>query len=72
MELQKYLSKFLVSKRKKKLSDKEASFHAALRKILGRDVTDIQFYKEAFSLKNCASSKNRQNYERLEFWEIQS
>lgn len=67
MELQKYLSKFLVSKRKKKLSDKEASFHAALRKILGRDVTDIQFYKEAFSLKNCASSKNRQNYERLEF-----
>lgn len=67
MELQKYLSKFLVSKRKKKLSEKEASFHAALKKILGRDVVDIQIYKEAFSLKISAPSKTKQNYERLEF-----
>lgn len=67
MELQKYLSKFLLSKRKKKLSSREIDLHAALKNILGCDVININLYREAFSLKNCQSSKNSQNYERLEF-----
>ena len=67
MELQKYLSKFLISKRKKKLSEKEAYFSTALKNILGCETRNLQLYKEAFSLKNNRLSKNDQNFERLEF-----
>lgn len=67
MELKKYFSKFLLSKRKKKLSTRENDLHATLKAILGCDVINLNLYKEAFSLKNSHPKKNSHNYERLEF-----
>ncbi|MFC6268959.1 ribonuclease III [Frigoriflavimonas asaccharolytica] len=67
MELKKYFSKFLLSKRKKNLSKRDKDLHSALKSILGCEVKNIHLYQEAFSLKNCQPSKNASNYERLEF-----
>ena len=67
MELKKYFSKFL-RKRKKIVSEKDLFLSKELQKILGTEVLNINYYKEAFSLK--VHSKNSQatnNYERLEF-----
>ena len=66
MELQKYFSKFLLKKRKRKLTERDYFLSTELNKILGAEVQNIAFYREAFSLKN--SSKNKESkYERLEF-----
>ena len=67
MELKKYFSKFLLSKRKKNLSNRDKDLFVALKIILGCDVKNINLYQEAFSLKNCQPSNNTKNYERLEF-----
>ena len=67
MELKKYLSKFLISKRKRNLSDKELNLNAKLYAILGCKVQNLHYYKEAFSLKNSPTTKIKKNYERLEF-----
>ena len=65
MELQKYLSKFLV-RRKKTLSEKDYHLSNEITKIIGCSIQNINLYREAFSLKS--SSKFKQNnYERLEF-----
>lgn len=66
MELQKYFSKFLLKQRKKVLTERDYFLSIELNKILGIPVQNIDFYREAFSIKN--SSKNQDsNYERLEF-----
>ncbi|GAA4149389.1 ribonuclease III [Chryseobacterium ginsenosidimutans] len=66
MELKKYFSKFLLKKRKRKLSERDYFLSAELSKIIGTEVQNVALYREAFSLKN--SSKNKDsNYERLEF-----
>lgn len=65
MELKKYISKFLLKKRKK-LSERDSFLSTHLSKVLGAEVQNIALYREAFSLKS--SSKNQDsNYERLEF-----
>ncbi|CAD7809391.1 Ribonuclease 3 [Chryseobacterium aquaeductus] len=66
MELQKYFSKFLLKQRKKVLTERDYFLSIELNKILGTQVQNINFYREAFSIKS--SSKNQDsNYERLEF-----
>lgn len=65
MELKKYLSQFLVN-RKKKLSDKDYFLCTELTKITGCEIHNIDLYREAFSLKT-SSRKESKNYERLEF-----
>ncbi|MCU7618256.1 ribonuclease III [Chryseobacterium sp. PBS4-4] len=66
MELQKYFSKFLLKQRKKVLTERDYFLSIELNKILGIPVQNINFYREAFSIKS--SSKNQDsNYERLEF-----
>ena len=66
MELKKYFSKFLIKKRKRQLTERDYFLTTELNKILGTEVQNINFYREAFSIKN--SSKNKDgNYERLEF-----
>ncbi|ANF51169.1 RNAse III [Chryseobacterium glaciei] len=65
MELKKYISKFLLKKRKK-LSERDSFLSTHLNKVLGAEVKNVALYREAFSLKS--SSKNQDsNYERLEF-----
>ncbi|MEI7487349.1 MAG: ribonuclease III [Chryseobacterium sp.] len=65
MELKKYISKFLLKKRKK-LSERDSFLSTHLNKMLGAEVQNVALYREAFSLKG--SSKNQDsNYERLEF-----
>jgi len=65
MELKKYISKFLLKKRKK-LSERDSFLSTHLNKMLGAEVQNVALYREAFSLKS--SSKNQDsNYERLEF-----
>ncbi|MBS1549453.1 MAG: ribonuclease III [Bacteroidetes bacterium] len=65
MELKKYFSKFLRN-RKKIVSEKDLFLTKELNKILGTEIQNIQFYKEAFSLKSHKQTDNN-NYERLEF-----
>ncbi|MBW7675833.1 ribonuclease III [Chryseobacterium chendengshani] len=66
MELQKYFSRFLLKQRKKVLTERDYFLSIELNKILGTPVQNINFYREAFSIKS--SSKNQDsNYERLEF-----
>ncbi|KPH12353.1 ribonuclease III [Chryseobacterium sp. ERMR1:04] len=66
MELQKYFSKFLLKKRKRKLSERDSFLSTHLNQVLGAEVQNVDLYREAFSLKS--SSKNQDsNYERLEF-----
>ncbi|AZA62309.1 MULTISPECIES: ribonuclease III [Chryseobacterium] len=66
MELQKYFSKFLIKKRKRQLTERDYFLSTELNKILGIEVQNVSFYREAFSIKT--SSKNQEsNYERLEF-----
>lgn len=66
MELQKYFSKFLLKHRKKIVTERDYFLSTELNKILGTEVQNINFYREAFSIKS--SSKNQDsNYERLEF-----
>ena len=66
MELKKYLSQFLVS-RKKNLSEKDYFFITEITKITGYEVQNINLYREAFSLKTSSRIKEFKNYERLEF-----
>jgi ribonuclease-3 len=66
MELKKYLSQFLVN-RKKKLSEKDYIFSTELTKITGCGQQNIHLYREAFSLKTSSRNKEIKNYERLEF-----
>lgn len=66
MELKKYLSHFLINK-KKKLSEKDYYLCTELRKITGCEVQNINLYREAFSLKTSSRNKELKNYERLEF-----
>lgn len=65
MEFKKYISKFLRT-RKKKLSEKELVLSARIAQIIGEPTTQIEVYKEAFSLKT-SNSKSAKNFERLEF-----
>lgn len=65
MELKRFFSK-LLKNRKKKLSEKDLAFSKKITKITGVEINNIEFYKEAFSLKNSSERKGK-NYERLEF-----
>ncbi|WP_294249536.1 ribonuclease III [uncultured Chryseobacterium sp.] len=66
MELQKYFSKFLLNKRKRKLTERDYFLSTRLYTMLGTEIQNVALYREAFSLKS--SSKNKDsNYERLEF-----
>ncbi len=66
MELQKYFSKFLLNKRKRKLTERDYFLSTKLYTMLGTEIQNVALYREAFSLKS--SSKNKDsNYERLEF-----
>lgn len=68
MELQKYFSKFLTKKeRKKGFSEKDYIISNEISKITGHNVNNINLYLEAFSLKNSPKKKGIGNYERLEF-----
>ncbi len=54
------------SKEKKVVTERDYFLSTELNKILGTEIQNINFYREAFSIKN--SSKNQEsNYERLEF-----
>lgn len=66
MELQKYISKFLLL-RKKKLSENDYVLSKGITKIIGCEVQNINLYREAFSLKLSSKNHRKINYERLEF-----
>ena len=66
MELQKFLHKFLKRRKVTVPSDNNVYLRNELRKILGCDIINSEFYKEAFSLKS-STKDNLRNYERLEF-----
>jgi ribonuclease-3 len=66
MELKKYLTQFLIN-RKKQLSEKDYILAAEISKITGCTVQNIDFYREAFSIKTYSKNKQVKNYERLEF-----
>lgn len=66
MELKKYFPKFL-TQRKKSFSEKDYYLSNEISKITGCSVQNINLYREAFSLKASAKSKEVKNYERLEF-----
>lgn len=66
MELQKYFSKFLLKQRKKVLTERDYFLSIELNKILGTPVQNINFYREAFSIKSSSKTQDS-NYERLEF-----
>lgn len=66
MELKKYLSQFLVN-RKKILSEKDYFLSTEICKITGCQIQNIDLYREAFSLKTSARKAETKNYERLEF-----
>lgn len=65
MGVRKYFSIFLKTK-KKTLPEKDLDFCKKLKKIIGVEIRNIEFYREAFSIK-VASKKHYKNYERLEF-----
>lgn len=67
MELQKYFSKFLAKREKKKISEKDYILSNEISKITGHTVNNINLYLEAFSLKTSSKKKEIKNYERLEF-----
>lgn len=66
MELKKYISKFLLS-RKKNFSEKDYYLSTEISKITGCQVQNISLYREAFSLKTSCKEHQTRNYERLEF-----
>jgi ribonuclease-3 len=66
MELKKYLTQFLIY-RKKQLSEKDYILAAEISKITGCTVQNIDLYREAFSIKTSSKNKQVKNYERLEF-----
>lgn len=66
MELKKYLTQFLVN-RKKQLSEKDYILASEISKITGCSVQNIDLYREAFSIKTSSKNKQVKNYERLEF-----
>ena len=66
MELKKYLTQFLVN-RKKQLSEKDYILASEISKITGCTVQNIDLYREAFSIKTSSKNKQVKNYERLEF-----
>jgi len=65
MELQKYISKFLI-KRRKALSEKQSHLTTEIHRLTGVSPRNIELYQEAFTLKGSSSQRTR-NYERLEF-----
>ena len=66
MELKKYISKFLLN-RKKTFSEKDYFLSTEISKITGCEVQNINLYREAFSLKTSCKEDKLRNYERLEF-----
>lgn len=66
MELKKYLTQFLVN-RKRNLSEKDYILATEINKITGCAVQNIDLYREAFSIKTSSKTKQFKNYERLEF-----
>lgn len=66
MELKKYLTQFLIN-RKKQLSEKDYILASEISKITGCTVQNIDLYREAFSIKTSSKNKQVRNYERLEF-----
>lgn len=66
MELKKYISKFLLN-RKKTFSEKDYFLSTEISKITGCEVQNIDLYREAFSLKTSCKDHKLRNYERLEF-----
>ncbi len=66
MELKKYISKFLPT-RKKNFSEKEFYLSSEISKITGCTVVNINLYRDAFTLKTSCKDRQQGNYERLEF-----
>lgn len=67
MGLKNSLQKFLLKKTFRKKTEKEILLSSKISKIIGRKVENIDYYKEAFSLKTPNKVLNAKNYERLEF-----
>ena len=67
MGLKNSLQRFLLKKTFRKKTEKELLLSTKISKIIGRKVDNIDFYKEAFSLKTPNKVLNAKNYERLEF-----
>lgn len=67
MGLKNSLQKFLLKKTFRKKTEKELLLAAKINKIIGRKIENIDYYKEAFSLKTPNKAINAKNYERLEF-----
>ncbi len=67
MGLKNSLQKFLLKKTFRKKTEKEILLSTKISKIIGRKIDNIDFYKEAFSLKTPNKVLNAKNYERLEF-----
>ncbi len=67
MGLKNSLQKFLLKKTFRKKTEKELLLSTKISKIIGRKIDNIDFYKEAFSLKTPNKVINAKNYERLEF-----
>lgn len=67
MELKNYFFKFLPKNRTQKLSEKDLLFRKNISHIVGYNIHNLEIFKEAFSLKSSTKSKNKKNYERLEF-----
>lgn len=67
MEIKKYLSNFLKKNKSNILSEKDAQFADKISKLIGVRIQNIEFYREAFSLKNAHKSWEIKNFERLEF-----
>jgi len=67
MGLKNSLQRFLLKKTFRKKTEKEILLSSKINKIIGRRIDNIDFYKEAFSLKIPNKNIHSKNYERLEF-----
>lgn len=66
MGLKNSLQRFLLKKTFRKKTEKEILLSSKINKIIGRRIDNIDFYKEAFSLKIPNKNIHSKNYERLE------
>lgn len=68
MQFRGFISRIFLSSKKNKNNPKVQSYlESKLCVILGMPITQIEWYKEAFSLRNSGRKIRAKNYERLEF-----
>lgn len=67
MELKNLLSKFLIKRKTNGLSQRDSKFQKEVSDLVGYQVSNLEVFREAFSLKVSGKNSEKKNYERLEF-----